>query len=163
MIVRISPAHPFRLAFDTLVVEGGGNSEVEEVAEAVAEAVADAVEDVAEAVSDAVSDAGSGGPPAEWVERIVKLELAVDALGLAIAEVSGSAQAAQSAAGVALEVAEEATTPEEVVEIVGESAPDPVVEIEEAADEPPAGTGKSLVFASGQELKERFFRKGSDD
>lgn len=168
MLVRISPAHPFRLAFDTLVVEGGGSSEVTDVAEAVAEAVAEVAEDVADAVADAVSEGGSSEPSAEWVERIVKLELAVEALGLAIAELEGHVGAASATAIQAEEMAAEATTPAEVEAMIEETHVEDTdhdgdADIVDAPDEPPAGVGKSLVFASGKELKDRFFKRGSDD
>jgi hypothetical protein len=167
MIVRISQTHPFRLAFDTTVVEGGGNDDVAEVAETVAEAVADAVEDVAEAVADAVSDATTDGIPAEWVERIVKLEIAVEEIGLAVARNEGTALAALSSADAAVEIAEDATTPAEVEAMIEETTiedtdGDGKADAIDAPDEPPAGVGKSILFATPREVKERFFRKDRD-
>lgn len=164
MIVRISPTHPFRLSFDTLVVEGGGNSEIAGVAEAVADAVADAVEEVAEAVADAVSDSGSEEPSAEWVERIVRLELAVEALGLVVAGLEGAAQSAENTAGLALHVAEGATTPDDVEAMIEETVikdtdGDGDADVIDAPDEPPANTGRSLMFASGAELRDRLFKR----
>lgn len=161
MIVRISPTHPFRLAFDTIVVEGGGSDNTPSEVEAVAEAVADAVEEVAEAVAEATT----GDLPSEWVERIVNIEHAVEALGLSVAELEGRVITASIVAQDAAETAEEATTPDEVeamIEdtVISDTDGDGTADVVDAPDEPPTGVGRSLLFASGKEIKDRLFRKG---
>lgn len=162
MMVRISPAHPFRLMFDTIIVEGGGNGDSE--AEAVAEAVADAVEAVVEAVADAAPD----DTDTSTEHRLTLIEVAVAAIGLKVAELEGAAQSAASTAGVALEVAQDATTPDEVEAMIEatefeDTDHDGDIDVVDAPDEPPTGTGKSLLFANAKELRQRFSRKLGED
>lgn len=146
-----------------VVVTGGADSEAAEVAEIVADAITDAVEEIADAVSD-VSDTGSGSTVVDHEGRIVALEIGFAALASKLEETSFKAEVASDTASAALSEAADAVDAADVEAMIEatefeDTDKDGDIDVVDAPDEPPANTRTSLVFASKDELKSRFFGK----